>query len=82
MKINFEKELNNIRHYAQDSIDYGESSGNKIALRRGHEVMSALRKIEAYVDYMEMVADSAQTIEDLNILLMSDMVKRLDSDPF
>ena len=82
MKLNFEQEIKTIRHYAQDSLDYGEASGNRIALRRGKEVMSALGKIETYVDYMEMIAESAQVIEDLNVHLMTDMVKRLDSDPF
>lgn len=82
MNIDFEKELNVIRYYAADSIEYGEASGNKIALRRGTEVDSALKKIETYIDYMKLVASEAQMIEDLNVRLMSDMMKRLDPDPF
>ena len=54
------KAIQTIKNYAQDSINYGNKSGNRIAATRGNDVMYAILEIEK--DYNNL-AHAAKLLE-------------------
>jgi hypothetical protein len=68
------KEINVIKKYAQDSIDYGKKSGNETALKRGNAVLLSITRIGLYMDALEIEKRACDRAEDLNIKLMSQIV--------
>ena len=80
------KELNIIRSYAIDSLNYGRKSGNKAATQRGSEVMYACDKIEEFYGKITNVLDHTKAQQIALDKIESNMVdvyaSKLSPDKF
>jgi hypothetical protein len=72
--MEYTKEIETIKRYAQDSIDYGKLKGNETAIKRGNAVLKSIIRINLYMDALEIEKRAGDRAERLNISLMDQIV--------
>jgi hypothetical protein len=71
-------EINIIRAYAKDSLDYGKRSGNAKAIKRGSEVLIALEKIQDGLGKVGHLNKLIHTNQRSLLYVEEDFAKRID----
>lgn len=72
------KELNIIRAYAKDSLEYGNRTGNIKAKKRGEEVLFALSKIEESLKEVQHLNDLIVANQRTLLHVENDFTRRID----
>jgi hypothetical protein len=74
------EEIELIKKYAQNSINFGTKNRNKFAVERGNEVALAINKLETYIDILEHQVSDRELLDNLNAHLMREMVNKVEED--